>query len=108
MDIPRARRARAGTNPDVIRRVAALLAARWDPDAEFAAPDGARTAEAHAAAVLGVLSAGGSRAEVVGYLRCAEEDLLVFPRSTAEQRWALAEELRNLVLDTPVVGDAAP
>jgi hypothetical protein len=92
---------RAGTRPDIVTRVAQVLAARWDPDAELAAPDGERTAEAHAAAVLGILGAGGPLADVVAYLRRAEEDRFVFPRSTAAARWATAEHVRAIVLGLP-------
>jgi hypothetical protein len=104
------RRARGGDNPALVAAVASLLAARWDPASEFATPDGADTPEAHAAAVLGILAAGGRRAEVVGYLRTAEEAALGAPRSSGEVRWSLAEEIKALVLDTPVPGerDAPP
>ena len=105
MDRPLDRRARAGGNPALVIAVARLLASRWDPAGEFATPDGADTPEAHAAAVLGILAAGGRRAEVVGYLRSAEEAALGAPRSTGELRWALAEEIKALVLDTPVSGE---
>jgi hypothetical protein len=105
MDRPLDRRARAGGNLALVTTVARLLAARWDPTGEFATPDGADTPEAHAAAVLGILAAGGRRAEVVAYLRRAEEAALGAPRSTGELRWALTEEIKALVLDTPVSGE---
>ena len=95
------RLARAGMNPDIVARVAAVLAERWDPAAELTAPDGERSARSHAVAVLGVLGAGGRRSEVIGYLRRAEEDVFVFPRSTAEARQALASEIEAIVLNTP-------
>ena len=101
MDRPIGRLARAGTNPELVTRVAAIVAERWDLAAEFPAPDGERSARSHAVAVLGVLGAGGRRSEVIGYLRRAEEGILVFPRSTAEARQALATEIEAIVLDTP-------
>lgn len=107
MDRPLDRRARAGGNPELVRRVAELLALRWDPDAEFATPDGDPHPEAHAATVLGILAAGGRRAEVVGYLRRAEESALGAVRSTGATRWEVAEAIRTLVLDTPA-SDAPP
>ncbi|AHG92830.1 hypothetical protein J421_5295 (plasmid) [Gemmatirosa kalamazoonensis] len=100
MDRPLDRLARAGTNPEIVRQVAVLLAERWDPGAELAAPDGTCEPAAHAGAVLGVLGGGGPLADVVGYLRRAEEDRFVFPRSTAAERWALAEAIHALVLGT--------
>ena len=109
MDRVRDRRARAGANPEVVRRVTALLAERWDPAGEFAAPDGPRTPAAHAAAVLGILAAGGRASEVIGYLRRAEEDVYVLPRSTAEVRHALATAVEAVVLETPShSGDSPP
>jgi hypothetical protein len=105
MDRPLDRRARAGANPEVVRRVAAILAERWDPAGELAAPGGARTPEAHAAAVLGIIAAGGRPTEVVGYLRRAEEDAYVLPRSTGAARRALAEAIEAVVLETPAAGD---
>jgi phosphoglycerate dehydrogenase-like enzyme len=101
MDRPLDRRARAAQNPAVVRGVAALLAARWDPAREYRAPDGATTPEAHARAVLGILGAGGRGSEVMGYLRRAEEAVFVFPRSTAEERAALAQAVEALVLASP-------
>ena len=102
MDRPLDRRARAGANPALVARVAGLLAARWDPRHEFVTLVGESAPEAHAAIVLGILAAGGRRAEVVGYLRDREAAALGAPRSTGGTRWALVEEIRELVLTTPV------
>jgi hypothetical protein len=104
MDRTLDRRAHAAEHPDVVREVAALLAARWDPDAELAAPDGARAPTSHASAVLAIYAAGGSPAEVMGYLRRAEEARFVFPRSTGEARAALAQAVLDVVLAHPAGG----
>lgn len=102
MDRPLDRRARAGANPALLARVAELLVARWDPRRELVTPDGQTAPMAHAAAIVGILAAGGRRAELVGYLRDRETAALGAPRSTGGTRWALAEEIRELVLTTPV------
>lgn len=108
MDSLRDRRARAGTNPAVIHRVAALLTDCWDPASELAAPDGRREPQAHAAAVLGILAAGGRTSEVVGYMRRAEESTFGLARSTAEARWELAAAIEAIVVETPVAGEDPP
>jgi hypothetical protein len=81
---------RAAANPELVARVAELLTTFWDPAHEFDAPDGSSSSEAHARAVLGVLAAGGPAADVMGYLRRAEEGALGAPRTTGRERWAIA------------------
>ena len=83
--------ARAGANEQLIARVAALLAEHWDPERRFRAPDGLYDASSHARAVLSILAGGGPAAQVVGYLRQAEEEVLGDAVSTAPERWALAD-----------------
>ena len=85
----------------MVRRVADLLAAQWDPGAEFVAPDGERAPGSHAVAVLGIYAAGGSAAEVMGYLRRAEEAALTTVRSTGEQRAVLAQAVIDIALAVP-------
>ena len=104
MDRALDRRAHAAGHPDVVRRVAALLVERWDPRGELTAPDGERAPVSHATAVLALYAAGGSPAEVMGYLRRAEEARFVFPRSTGEARAALAQAVLDVVLAHPVSG----
>lgn len=83
--------ARAAAAPAVIAVVARALAAEWDPQGEFVAPDGERTPDAHARAVLGILGTGPDTAAVMGYLRRAEVATLGTPRTTGVQRQVLAE-----------------
>jgi len=82
--------ARAAANPDLVARVAELLTAFWDPREEFDAPNGSSSSEAHARAALGILAAGGPAADVMGYLRRAEEAALGAPRTTGRDRWAIS------------------
>lgn len=72
-------------DPDSIARVRAILAERWDRDGRIAAaaavrrePDPVlpRRLDDHAVALCGILAAGGTKAEVVEYLRREEEALL--------------------------------
>jgi len=83
--------ARAAADPGVIAEVATQLAATWDPNGEFTAPDGERTAESHARTVVGILGTGQNEAAVMGYLRYAEEQALGEARSTGQQRNAIAK-----------------
>ena len=82
--------ARAASNPELVARVAELLAAFWDPAKEFRAPDDSTSSEAHARALLGILAAGGPAADAMGYLRRAEEAALGTPRTSGRERWAIA------------------
>ena len=67
---------RAVGDPAVIADVARVLADQWDPAGRFEAPDGTRSPESHARAVLGILGTGFDLAAVSGYLRRAEEAAL--------------------------------
>ena len=101
----------------LLQRVAELLAARWDPNAEFATPslylDAAgnpttpedRSARAHAEVILAMYAAGGPETDVVGYLRRAEEAALGSARTTANERWApAARTTARCGLTTPLPG----
>ena len=83
--------ARAAADPKVIAEVARLLAANWDPNGEFTAPDGEREIESHARAVVGILGTGQNEAAVMGYLRYSEEQALGVAQSTGEGRNAIAK-----------------
>jgi hypothetical protein len=78
--------ARAGADRTLIATVAAELRSRWDPDAEFQAPDGEHAAESHALTILGILATGADTAGVKGYLRRAEIAALGEPRTTSPER----------------------
>ena len=92
--------ARAGADPALIAEVAALLHTRWDPDGEFAAPDGSQQPEAHARTILGILATGADTAGVMGYLRRAGEVALGTPRTTGRERSALAKAAWRAMLDS--------
>jgi len=94
--------ARAAGNPRLVAAVAANLRTDWDPAGEFEAPDGTRTPEAHAAAILGILATGANTAGVKGYLRRAEEAALPVARSSSKKRGDLAERIWRLMLDVAV------
>ena len=87
--------ARAAANPELVARVAEVLATYWDPANEFRAPDDSTSSEAHARAVLGILAAGGPAADVMGYLRRAEAATLGAPRTTGRERWAIASAIER-------------
>ena len=91
--------ARAAGNRSLIASVAGILRAEWDPAGEFAAPDGSRKPEAHAATVLGMLATGGNTAGVKGYLRRAEEEALGTARSSSKQRGDIADKVWRLMQD---------
>ncbi len=93
---------RACGNPVVIEQAASILAERWDQTGEFPAPDGARGADAHARAILGILSTGYDKAAVSGYLRRAEEEVLEAPRTTPDERLKLAEAIRYAIVDQTI------
>lgn len=90
---------RAAFSPDVIRQVEAVLKRAWDANGEliraaevadphdYARP---RTLTAYATAVCALLGAGGSEAQVCGYLRREEEALLGAARTIAQERGAIA------------------
>ena len=82
-------------NPELVARVAEVLATYWDPANEFRAPDDSTSSEAHARAVLGILAAGGPAADVMGYLRRAEAATLGAPRTTGRERWAIASVIER-------------
>ena len=58
--------------------------------------------EAHAAAILGILSTGANTAGVKGYFRRAEESALSVARSSSKFRGDLAEAIWRLMLDAAV------
>jgi hypothetical protein len=99
--------ARAAGDPRLIASVGAKLRAEWDPVAEFVAPDGTRSPEAHAAAVLGILATGANTAGVKGYLRRAEEAALSEARSSSKTRGDLADGIWRLMLDAAVQASKA-
>lgn len=86
-------------DPAVLAKAAALLASKWDPQAEFPAPDGSRNAEAHAAAVIGMLAGGPDTARVAGYLRWCEEQAIGTARSDRTLRWELANDIWAMLVD---------
>ncbi len=94
--------ARAAGDPSLIALVAAKLCAEWDPAAEFAAPDGTRRPESHAATILGILATGADTAGVKGYLRRAEEAALTVAQSSSRERGDLADGIWRLMLDAAV------
>ena len=90
---------RAAGSPLVIAQVEAVLARAWDPDGELVKAAMSvnpsdhgrlRTLAEFAAAVCGMLGAGGSEAEVSGYLRREEEAVWEEARTTGDQRAAIA------------------
>ena len=90
---------RASSMPDIVEKLEALLARDWDADGELVRAardivpyDDARpnTLRDYAAAVCGILAAGGSAAEVRGYLRRVEEELLGEARSEGPTRGSIA------------------
>jgi hypothetical protein len=90
---------RAAFDPAIVAEIAQTLRARWDADGELAlaATVGAvgdaaqpKTYEDFTLAIVGILGAGGSEAEVAGYLRREEERLIGVARSTGQTRWSIA------------------
>lgn len=90
---------RAAGAADVIAQVEALLARMWDPSGDLVRTAASanpldngrpRTLAEFAAAVCGMLGAGGSEAEVRGYLRREELALWTEARSDGQQRAAIA------------------
>jgi hypothetical protein len=91
---------KAAFDAAVVSTIAAALQTQWDPDGtlllaattweneDTTAP---RTYDDFALAIAGLLAAGGSEAEVSGYLRREEERLLGAPRSTGKVRWPIAK-----------------
>ena len=69
--------ARAAADPRVIAEVATQLAATWDPHGEFTAPDGERTAEAHARTIVGILGTGQNEAADPTHIRLLGADAVV-------------------------------
>jgi hypothetical protein len=102
---------RAAFDLAVVAAIAAVLRTEWDSDgalalaARVASKDDqtlARTYDDFALAVAGVLGAGGSEAEVAGYLRREEERLLGVARSTGQMRWTIAQTAWRLVRGIPL------
>lgn len=82
--------ARAASDSELVARVSELLAAHWDASREFRAPDGSTDPSAHAVALLVIMESGGPAAELVGYLRRAEEASLEHTRTRTGFRWAIS------------------
>jgi hypothetical protein len=82
--------ARAASDSELVARVSELLANHWDPSREFVAPNGSTDPSAHAKALLAIIESGGPAAELVGYLRRAEEVALEQTRTRTGFRWAIA------------------
>jgi len=97
--------ARGGGDPALIGAVARELETHWDPQREFAAPDGERLAASHAVAILGMLTADGSTAAVKGYLRRAEVAALGVPRTTSIERGDLAERIWRMLVDYAIAAE---
>jgi|SRR5690348_15074558 hypothetical protein len=99
--------ARAAGDPRLVGSVAAKLRVEWDPAAEFEAPNGTRSPEAHATAILGILATGANTAAVKGYLRRAEEAALPTARSSSKARGDLAEWIWHVMLDAAIQASKA-
>jgi hypothetical protein len=91
---------KAAFDAAVVSKIAAALQTQWDPDGKLllAAKTGEnadttapRTYDDFALAIAGLLAAGGSEAEVSGYLRREEDRLLGSPQSTGKVRWPIAK-----------------
>src|ERR1700722_6174267 len=91
---------KAAFDAAAVQTIAAALQAQWDADGELeraAVAHGSvdetapRTYADFALAIAGLLAAGGSEAEVSGYLRREEVRLLGAPRSTGKVRWPIAK-----------------
>jgi hypothetical protein len=91
--------ARLAFEPAMLAQVTELLARYWDPDGVIAAAAlafetrdlaQARSIADYALAVCGMLAAGGSEADVSGFLRREEAKLLGEPRSSGHTRVPLA------------------
>jgi hypothetical protein len=91
--------ARLAFEPAVVGEVKALLLRYWDPDGVLSAAARelesrdlaqARSIADYAMAVCGMLAAGGTEADVSGFLRGEEAKLLGEPRSTGHTRMPLA------------------
>jgi hypothetical protein len=91
---------RAAFDPTIVAAIAQVLRTMWDADgglvlaATIASGDNPaqpRTYEDFALSIAGILGAGGSEAEVSGYLRREEERLLGVPRLTGQARWLIAQ-----------------
>jgi hypothetical protein len=101
---------RAAFDLPVVAAIAAVLRTQWDSDgalarASVASKDDqtlARTYDDFALAVAGILGAGGSEAEVAGYLRREEERLLGTARSTGQIRWVIAQAAWRAVRGIPL------
>ena len=118
--------ARLAFEPAVLAEVRDLLARYWDPDGVIAAGAHAlatrdlaqaRSIADYALAVSGMLAAGGSEADVSGFLRREEAKLLGEPRSSGHTRvplaracWRAVRGLAPAVLpdDVPAPPGAAP
>jgi hypothetical protein len=105
---------RAAFDPRIVAEIARVLRTVWDPDGVLglaastaAAKDSVEpgTHEEFALTIAGILGAGGSEAEVCGYLRREEERLTGAARSTGQLRWDIAQDawraVRGISLPPP-------
>lgn len=110
---------KAAGSAAVIAQVEALLARAWDPNGELVSAarlsdsrdhGRPRTLAEFAAAVCGILGAGGSEAEVSGYLRREEAALWELPRTQGTERAAIAGAAWRIVrgISRPEDLDASP
>jgi hypothetical protein len=102
---------RAAFDPAIVAAIATILRTQWDSDGELALAASTavsddviqpKTHEDFALAIAGLLGAGGSEAEVSGYLRREEERLLGTARSTGEARWPIAQAAWRAVRGSPL------
>ena len=87
-------------DPKVLAEIVENLRTHWDSDGVLlraavakagSHPTRPRDYDAFATEIAGILGAGGSEAEVAGYLRREEERLLGVARSTGPTRWPIAQ-----------------
>jgi hypothetical protein len=88
------------SDPTMVAGIAQILRTSWDADgglvraastASGGNPAQPRTYEGFALSIARILGAGGSEAEVSGYLRREEERLLGVARLTGQARWLIAQ-----------------
>jgi hypothetical protein len=106
---------KAAFDAAVVATIAAALQKQWDPDGALLAAAATlgsndttvpRTYSDFALAIAGLLAAGGTEAEVSGYLRREEERLLGAARSTGKVRWPIATLAWRAVRGISRDGDA--
>lgn len=89
---------RAAFDPAIVPSIANVLASHWDADGDLARAADSTYLE-FATTIAGMLGAGGSEAEVAGYLRREEERLLGAAWSTGHTRWPIAKFAWRAVRD---------